>query len=133
MNRRHFFGMTLGALAAAGLPAILMPERTVFLPPKNGWHPHALAGMYMREVEQYDINSDCMHFRYDAVGRDIWGGEQQFHVDMKNLPDEARRFELARMVIGNRFQADGLAAVPIGQSKQFTLRIPTGFAHGRYI
>lgn len=37
MNRRQFFGMTAAAVAAAGLPALVLPERTIFLPPRTGW------------------------------------------------------------------------------------------------
>jgi hypothetical protein len=39
MNRRQFFGMTVAAIAAANLPAFVLPERTIFLPPVGGWWP----------------------------------------------------------------------------------------------
>jgi hypothetical protein len=37
VNRRQFFGMTAAAVAAAGLPAFVLPRKTIFLPPKGGW------------------------------------------------------------------------------------------------
>lgn len=39
MNRRQFFGMTAAAVAAAGLPLCLLPERKIFLPPRQKWVP----------------------------------------------------------------------------------------------
>jgi hypothetical protein len=64
MNRRKFFGMTIAAVAAAGLPALVLPERTIFLPPRAGWFPEALR---MREVQQYLINTDTLATRWDVL------------------------------------------------------------------
>jgi hypothetical protein len=65
--------MTATALAAAGLPLALLPEKRIFLPPAQGWFQSPLR---MREVRQYFINNDTYPFRYDVA----WGG-QQWHVD----------------------------------------------------
>jgi hypothetical protein len=64
VNRRHFFGMTAAALIGAGLPLSLLPERSVFLPPREGWYP---SDFVMREVIQYDINGDALAIRHDAM------------------------------------------------------------------
>lgn len=64
MNRRHFFGMTLAAVAAAGLSPLVLPERTIFLPPRTGWFPEKLR---MREVQQYLINTDTLATRWDVL------------------------------------------------------------------
>lgn len=73
----------------------------------------------MREVEQYLINSGENRWRYDAIGRDIWGSEHQFHVETNRpLP------ELAARVISDRFQHDGLIAIPPHEARQFRLMLP---------
>ncbi len=77
MNRRKFFGMTVAALTAAGLPLTLLPEKTIILPPREGWPQPALR---MREVRQYIINNDTMPTRYDVA----WG-MQQWHVDFPEM------------------------------------------------
>ena len=77
MNRRQFFGMTATALAAAGLPLALLPEKTIFLPPANGWPQTPLR---MREIRQYVINNDTMPMRYDVA----WG-VNQWHVDFPEI------------------------------------------------
>lgn len=80
MNRRQFFGMTALAVAAAGLPAIVLPDRKIFLPPRGGW------GFSMREVEQYLINTDSMAMRWD-VGWITRNGEYaQYYVLQEDFP-----------------------------------------------
>jgi|SRR6185437_4577934 len=69
--------MTATALAAAGLPLALLPEKTIFLPPSQGWPQTHLR---MREVRQYCINNDTMPMRYDVA----WG-MQQWHVDFPEI------------------------------------------------
>lgn len=64
MNRRQFFGMSAVAVAAAGLPALVLPERSIFLPPRTGWFPEKLR---MREVQQYLINTDSLATRWDVL------------------------------------------------------------------
>jgi hypothetical protein len=129
MNRRKFFGMTIGAIAAAGLSPLLLPEKTIFLPPRYGWKPSALGHGYMREVKQYSINQDELLYRYDAVGRDIWGQEYQFHADTSG-PGE----DLAKHLFADKFAHEGLIAVPIGQSRQLQILLPNNcVTGGRYI
>ena len=119
MNRRHFFGMTLAAVTAAGLPALVLPERSIFLPPRYGWKPGQVTAGYMREVEQWVLEDCERRWRYDAIGRDIWGNEHQFHVEARTpCPD------VARLVISNRFEFDGLIAIPPQDARQFRLRLP---------
>lgn len=77
MNRRQFFGMTAAALASAGLPLTLLPEKSIFLPPINGWPQTPFV---MREVRQYLINNDTMPMRYEIA----WG-VNQWHVDFPEI------------------------------------------------
>jgi hypothetical protein len=128
LNRRKFFGMTALAVAAAGLPALVLPEKTIFLPPRYGWKPAQLGDGYMRELSQYVINVDEMHYRYDAIGRDIWGKEYQFHVTTKKP-----LVEIARHLIADRFKHDGLIAIPPARATEFRLAIPPTVATGRYV
>lgn len=128
MNRRKFFGMTFAGVAAAGLPAIVLPERTHFLAPQFGWKPSELGQGYMRELSQYLINIDEFRYRYDAIGRDIWGKEHQFHVQCAHpMPDVASK------VITDRFRHDGLIAIPPHKSREFRLILPRGLPVARYI
>jgi hypothetical protein len=69
--------MTAAALAAAGLPLALLPEKRIFLPPARGWFQSPLR---MREVRQYLINNDTMPMRYD-VAWDV----HQWHVDFPGI------------------------------------------------
>ena len=78
VNRRQFFGMNAAALAAAGLPLALLPEKTIFLPPRSGWWAPKLA---LREVEQWTINDDTLWIRYDAAWRSLSGEHVQAHCD----------------------------------------------------
>ena len=105
MNRREFFQRFAAVPIAASL---VVPEltRTIFLPPRHGWQPYKLGAGYMREVSQYVINYDEIWYRYDAIGRDIWGKEHQFHVDTR-APDP----DMAREVISGAFARKGLIAV----------------------
>jgi hypothetical protein len=66
MNRRRFFGMSIAALTAIGLPAWLLPERSIFLPPVCGWYPSDLR---MRETIQYSAIDDKLFIRHDALFR----------------------------------------------------------------
>jgi hypothetical protein len=77
MNRRKFFGMTAAALTAAGLPLSLLPEKTIFLPPRQGWPPN----FTLREVEQWTINDDTLWVRYDAAWQSLLGEHVQAHCD----------------------------------------------------
>lgn len=127
MNRRQFFGMSAAAVALAGLPALVLPERSIFLPPRFGWQPYKLGDGYMREVEQYVINTDSLAYRYDAVGADLWGREVQFHVDTLKM-----RPEIARAIIEARFAQDGLRALRPGEGRHLHLKLPQT-ALARYV
>ena len=74
MNRRQFFGMTVAAVAAAGLPALVLPEKKLFLPPRDGWFQ---TPMRMREIRMYCINDDSLPTRFDAVWIDRGGERHQ--------------------------------------------------------
>lgn len=78
----------------------------------------------MRETAQYELTEDAMPWRYDAIGRDIWGKESQFFVMIEHSTPEKVRLEMARTLIGDRFKHDGLSAVPVGGSNQFKLQLP---------
>ena len=82
----------------------------------------------MREVSQYVINRDEMLYRYDAIGRDIWGKEHQFHVDAtKPCP------EIASRIITDRFRYDGLIAIHPSKTRELRLVLPRGLAEARYV
>lgn len=124
MNRRDLF-----KFAAVGAAGLLVPSTvTYFLPPRWGWKPSQLGAGYMREVEQYLINTGSLAWRYDAIGRDIWGKEYQFHVDL-DVPQP----DLAAQVITDRFHDDGLIAVSPGQAREFKLALPRSVQHARYV
>lgn len=84
MNRRHFFGMTAAALVGAGLPLTLLPERSIFLPPKCGRYP---SDFVMREVIQFSLSADKFIIRYDAPFEGPQGPRQPF--TLVDLPDSA--------------------------------------------
>ena len=86
MNRRKFFGMTAAALVGAGLPLSLLPERSIFLPPREDWYP---SNFVMREVIQYVINADAYGVRHDALFEGPQGPVQSF--TMVYLPESAVR------------------------------------------
>lgn len=56
---------------------LVLPEKTIFLPPAGGWFQTPLV---MREIRQYCINDDTMPMRYDVR----WG-IQQWHVDFPEI------------------------------------------------
>lgn len=137
MNRRHFFGMTAGALALAGLPAFLLPERTIFLPPSGGWVP----GIRMRWVEQYVITDDSIPIRFDALGMDASGVLYQFHVDQSQILASERevimggyrvmnhppqmRIDSARSIMADMFHRWGLTPIePNTPGLSMQLRLP---------
>lgn len=62
MNRRRFFGMSVAAVLAAGLPLSVLPERKLFLAPAGGFW----TGLPMRESAQYVINQDACLGRFDV-------------------------------------------------------------------
>lgn len=82
MNRRHFFGMTLAAVAAAGLPALVLPDRSIFLPPRLGWFR---APLHYREIRQYLINQDATPTRFDVLYEDTWGEKRQYFLDFPEV------------------------------------------------
>lgn len=120
--------MSAAAVALAGLPAIVLPERTIFFSPRGGWNQAQLIDGYMREVSQYVINRDALLYRYDAIGRDIWGKEYQYYVEAKEPA-----IEQARLVIANMFQHEGLRAIRPDQSREFKLKLPTTTPVARYV
>jgi len=129
MNRRKFFGMTATAIALAGLPAFVLADKTIFLPPRFGWKPSEIGTGYMREVSHYLINRDETLYRYDAIARDIWGGEHQYHVNTYESQDVA----LASGLLQQHFEAHGLSALKIGESNQIRLSLPIYGTTGRYV
>ena len=134
MNRRHFFGMTLAALAAAGLPALVLPERTIFLPPRQGWWTPKLA---LREVEQWTINDDTLWLRYDAAWLSLLGEHVQAHCDfpLTGLDSMSLTPEgMAELRTGFANSArDALARYkPFGGSP-VELPLPRGIHHARYV
>lgn len=126
MNRRDLFKFV--AVGAAGL---LVPSTvSYFLPPRFGWQPSQLGAGYMREVAQYVINFDSLCWRYDVIGRDIWGKEHQFNVIFYNRDRDPQS---VRDALSSHLARDGLIAVPPGQSRELRLALPRGVMSARYI
>lgn len=119
--------MTAAAVAAAGLPEMVLPTRRWVLPPRFGWRPHEVSREYMREVEQYLITSGTTAFRYDAVGRDLWGNERQIFIEAP-VPCAS----VARGLISERFAENGLTAIHPDQAREFILRLPR-YVPGQYV
>lgn len=132
MNRRQFFGMSASGILLAGLPAMVLPERTIFLPPRFGWTPSKLLPGDMREIEFYEVSHDVMLVRYDAIGRDRSGREYQFHVDMSppkthgidGMEELLQRRTLAKRMIEDKFAHDNLIAISPGDAKDFRMKLP---------
>lgn len=121
--------MTVAAVVAANLPAWVLPEKTIFLPPKWGWHPSRLGAGYMRELSYYDLRSDSIIWRYDTKGRDIWGAETQLSVDMRYVLGHEPDREMARGMIERDFAHNGLIALPAERC----LELPSGMRTARYV
>ena len=122
--------MTATAIALAGLPAFVLADKTIFLPPRFGWKPSEIGTGYMREISHYLINRDETLYRYDAIGRDIWGVEHQFQV--RGVEHQFQVSTAARL-IGDHFNTHNLTALKIGESKQIMLTLPHYGTTGRYI
>jgi hypothetical protein len=84
MNRRHFFGMTAAALVGVGLPLSLLPERSIFLPPRQGWYP---SDFVMGEVIQFGLSVNQFVVRHDAHFEGAQGSRQPY--TLAYLPDLA--------------------------------------------
>ena len=122
LTRRQFFGMTAGALIAAGLPLALLPEKTIVLPPKSGWYPD----LRMREVEQYVVNTDSLVTRYDMAW--MKGDERiQWYVDFSS--DQWPRIDLnrdaVREIARSKF-AEIVAKHNLQSAKTIQLPLPRG-------
>lgn len=124
MNRRHFFGMSAAAVLAAGLPAWVLPEKTLVLPPRFGWQPSKLATGYVREVALYVIDYDQIWYRYDVVGKDIYGAKHRF-----NVTATAPSLESATTLLEDRFAHEGIAFIAPHQD----LPLPKGIIEARYV
>lgn len=121
MNRRGFLSL-LGSAAAIPIIAeldLIVPERTIFLPPRNGWFVSKLP---LREMRAHDIRKDIMFIRYDAAWR-VDGEMEQHSVDMPLTGQEfmngkrADYMELARKMLQEVEDCRGLSgkriAVPL--------------------
>ena|SRR6185437_16836595 len=134
MNRRQFFGMSAAAVALAGLPAIVLPERKIFLPPRGGWFP----AYRMREVEQYLINNDSLAMRWDMAW--ILDGEYVQHYVLEEpsaaellaaggeQPFLAERREFARKMLIAEARKHGYDK---GQPAE--LKLPSTVMHAAYV
>lgn len=128
MNRRGFFSLMAGAAGAALVPWRGNVEPVLVMPPRWGWRHAELGEGYMRECLQYSIFNEDLEYRYDAIGRDLSGGEYQFHVQTRGPnPDVARR------LIADRFRHDGLIAVPPMNANFFQLALPRNMPTARYV
>lgn len=123
MNRRHFFGMTLAAVTAAGLPTLVLPERSIFLPPRTGWFPEKLR---MREVQQYLINTDTFATRWDVLVTAGDGDHYQVTQSIDHwIEDPVERAEFREFV--RRGMTSQLDALAREQTRFATAKVATHF------
>lgn len=78
MNRRQFFGMTAAALAGYGLSELLLPRRTLFLPPAEGWVTNDYA--HVRYAKQYTILNDSIEDLTDWKSKVVLYGESHTEI-----------------------------------------------------
>lgn len=114
MNRRWFFKSIAGnaGLMAA---ALILPERTYFLPPRFGWRPWELGPGYIKEMSVYQWVQDRTMFRWEAVGKDFLNKEHRLFVEAKRYgeyDDPGPAFGVARQELQDRMRASGLLALP---------------------
>ncbi len=130
MNRRQFFGMTAAAVAAAGLPALVLPERTTFLPPRLGWFQPP---MRMREVQQYFINEDALAMRWDMAWITALGEYEQHYYALstprpwtEGIPEELRT------LVREDVRAELIAKIPRG-ARMVELELPRTVHWAAYV
>lgn len=135
LNRRQFFGMSAAAVALAGLPSIVLPDRSIFLPPRRGWFQQ----IRMREIQQYCINTDSFPLRWDVAWEYVPSGGGQFYFILDSLPypgvkavpaDQLEYFrDMARDHFKKIYEREQL-----WNSKQITLQLPgPSVEHAIYI
>lgn len=125
MNRRQFFGMTAAAVAAAGLPALVLPERTIFLPPRTGWFPEKLR---MREIQQYLINNDSLATRWDVLVTAGDGDHYQITQTIDHwIQDDVERSEFREFV--RRGMSAQLERLALEQSRFAAAKVATQHLH----
>lgn len=72
LTRRQFLSAAGSALALAATAEIIIPKRSIFLPPRRGWP------LQMREVQQYLINDDALVMRWDVAFEGTDGKREQY-------------------------------------------------------
>ena len=133
MNRRKFFGMTVAALTAAGLPLTLLPEKKIFLPPRGGlWTP-----LQIREVEQYLINNDSLCMRWD-VAWELLGEKGQAWVQMEPLSGlqytmMSQPEKLRLRAIDREMARKKLAEMVPAGAKPFPPKLPRGLVYAAHV
>lgn len=88
MNRRGFFGLFAGATAAAiALPnfELLLPKRTIFLPPAGGWMfgpftPHLIAREMLISIEQHLQFAANVDREYNLLHGSQWAPHEMSRV-----------------------------------------------------
>ena len=145
MNRRKFFGMTAAALVGAGLPLSLLPERSVFLPPREDWYP---SDFVMREVIQFDLSRNKFMIRHDVMFDDHGKPLQNFiarYIEdsaVINNPDgmtvgdtpftfNDKALQCLRRNSRNEFALSAFANAY--ETPKILLRLPYGVSHAEYV
>lgn len=131
MNRRQFFGMTAAAVASAGLPALVLPDKTIFLPPRGGWWaPH----LRLREVEQYTINDDALWLRYDAAWKTLLGERVQVYCEPFPLSGLDALYLSEEGMLEYRRECAEQARITLAKMKPFAgIQVELPLYNGRYV
>ena len=125
MNRRHFFGMTLAGVVAAGLPEILLPEKSIFLPPRGGWQ-----NWTMREIDHYRIINDVELTQWAAAWL-VDGRQELYYCDMLTTKTYEERLR-QRIVAADTFNRIEKTLGWEG-CKRVLPRLPRDRSIGRYV
>jgi hypothetical protein len=128
MNRRGFFGLLAASAAVVASPELaelLLPKRTIFLPPSGGWL--SSRGL-LRYSEFYDIERDQLVGRHDVLIAGEQCGVDQI-ISLNNTPEQAQK--MAWLLLGNALEHRGLALADMQRVP--TANLPGALGQSRYV
>ena len=103
ITRRGLFGLLGGAAAVAATGELWTPTKTIFLPPRGGWHSDVIGMDMVREVVHYNIRRDAYFALFDV--RTVDNMQHRFDVQLGGLSvgNEERKLALAVLTEHLRF------------------------------